>query len=271
MLRPRDLIEVDVRTLRQRRMVPELPPEHPQRTKRFLVVDPQQQIRDLHRQMRDARVAQLGIAAAIGLAVEGQDPFRLQNRRRIEPDAEPVAALPPAGDETRRRFHADGVARITAFAGVAADTARAVAAHLAERTVGVVEPHRHVRTGRRCLQHHHAVRTDARVPIAESADQARKILRRNAERLLHRVQHDEIIARAVHLGKSHLTPPLAASFYIVLYRPAAESKCNFLLKTLQKMLCETHLTFRAETATILLYHLELYSHGKRSIPHANVL
>ena len=206
-----------------------------------------------------------------GSPSEGQDSFRLQNRRRIEPDAEPVAALPPAGDEARRRFHADGVARITAFAGVAADTARAVAAHLAERTVGVVEPHRHVRTGRRCLQHHHAVRADARMPVAEPADQARKILRRNAERLLHRIQHNKVVARAVHLGKSHLAPPLAASFYIVLYRPAAESKCNFLLKTLQKMLHAVGLTFGPKAVTILLYQFRVYSHGKRSIPHANVL
>ena len=107
------------------------------------------------------------------------------------------------------------------------------------------------------MQHHHAVRAHTRVPVTEPGYQPRKVFRRSAERLLHRIQHNEVVARAVHLGKSHLAPPLAASFYIVLYRPAAESKCNFLLKTLQKMLCKTHLTFRAETATILLYHLEL--------------
>ena len=102
--------------------------------------------------------------------------------------------------------------------------------------------------------------------IIDGVNDSKKLSAKKRDKL-----YDEIIARAVHLGKSHLAPPLAASFYIVLYRPAAESKCNFLLKTLQKMLCKTHLTFRAETATILLYHLELYSHGKRSIPHANVL
>ncbi len=87
------------------------------------------------------------------------------------------------------------------------EAARAVAALLDLAAVGVEDPVAEVDVGPgRRLDHQHLVAADAEAPVGEAA----QLVAREIHALAHAVEHDEVVAEAVHLGESqpgHCAPP----------------------------------------------------------------
>ena len=95
----------------------------------------------LHHRVGDAGIAQLDVGAGDLLAVYARDTRRLRHAGVVQADLILLLADAPGGDQPRRRQHTDAlrVARKAVLHAVAGDAARAVAAHLAERAVGVIK------------------------------------------------------------------------------------------------------------------------------------
>ena len=161
-IRAGQLVEVDVRALRQCWVVPELPAELPERG--FVLPG---KVRRLHREVRDAGVSKLDVAAPVCPAVHIQRLLQLEGSGRVQPDAVLIVRDAPAGHESRRRLHALDAARVAVLKAVAADAPRAVAAHLAERAVGIVKPHPVVRVSLRPRHEHQTVRADRPAAVAQ--------------------------------------------------------------------------------------------------------
>ena len=103
-------------------------------------------------------------------------------------------------DHTRRSFERNLLARTSDALGITRKAARAVAAHLRFTAVGVVIAHPEISAVRRRLNDQDTIRTDAAVTIAKPRD-LRAIELKIARAI---VEHDEIIARAIHLGELQL-------------------------------------------------------------------
>ena len=171
--------------------------------------------------MRDAGASKLDVAAPVCPAVRVQLLFQLHNGRRVEPDAVLLLRDAPAGHKSCGRLHALYGACIAACIAVPADAPCAVAAHFAERAVGIVKPHAVVRIALRPRHEHQTVRTDRPPPVAQRAGQSGRGA--FVERLRDGVEQDKVVARAVHLGKSHRASLLCASAGIIC---CAETKVN---------------------------------------------
>ena len=155
--------------------------------------------------MGDAGIAQLHISAVIVLPVDSHHAVQVDDRGIVEPYAVApgVDALPH--DKARRGFHALDLPCQSFFKAVAADAARAVAAHLAETAVLVVKAHPEIPAIFRRDDNHHAVRPDAGVRGTELLGQRREPLLRE---LRYQVVYDhEVVSGPVHFGDLHgLTP-----------------------------------------------------------------
>ena len=101
-------------------------------------------------------------------------------------------------DHARRRLEREFVLRTRGSLRETRKTTRAVTAHLRFAAVGVVVTHAKIRTVRRFLQNQHAIRADTAMAIANAHD----LLRRQVQLSGSVVEHDEIIARAVHLSEA---------------------------------------------------------------------
>src|SRR5262249_25445082 len=109
-------------------------------------------------------------------------------------------ARPARADDTRQRLDGDlraiGVAMV---AQVLVERADSVRAHLHLGSVGVPDLHAEVRARAR-PHHEQLVRADSEVAIAQTG---RERLDRR-QRVAHAVEHDEVVAGAVHLGEAKL-------------------------------------------------------------------
>ena len=189
-------------------MIPECPTEPP---KCVLVL--LSQSGHFQRQMRDAGASKFNVAAPICPAVYSQLFFQFHNGRRVEPDAVLILCDAPAGHESCGRFYALYGACIAACIAVPTDAPRAVAAHFAGRAVGIVEPHAVIRIALRPCHEHQAVCADRPPPVTQRTSQSG--CGAFVKRLRNGVKQDKVVARTVHLGKSHLRPSRCLSVGII--------------------------------------------------------
>ena len=144
-------------------MVPELAPELEQR---LFIRFPQPGV--LHHRMRNAGVSQLQIHAADLFSVHIQRQI-LQVHRVRQANAIVFRVDARAGHKPGGRFNRLRFACKTGLIAVAADAARAVAAHLAKRAVAVEKQHAEVRISLCRNNCHQTVRADGHAAVAERA------------------------------------------------------------------------------------------------------
>ncbi len=98
-------------------------------------------------------------------------------------------------DHAGRSFEGKLIERTGHLLREARKTARAIPAHLRFATIGVVITHPEIGAVRSRLEQEHTVRSDPAMPIAELRD----LLALQLKLALAIIEHDEVIARAVHL------------------------------------------------------------------------
>jgi hypothetical protein len=81
---------------------------------------------------------------------------------------------------------------------VARKATRSIAAHLRFAAVGIVVTHAKVCAVRRALEHQHSIGPDAAMPVANPRD----LRSRQLQIARAIIDHDEIVARAVHLRET---------------------------------------------------------------------
>ena len=102
------------------------------------------------------------------------------------------------------------------------DGARAIAAGLDLAAIGVADFHEHIAAPGRRAHHHELVAADAGAPVRQPAI----VVVRPADRPVARIQHDEIVAKPVHLdeGNAHLSPRRRLRRIQRLSRPGAPAR-----------------------------------------------
>ena len=158
----------------------------------------------LHHCVRNAGVSELEVHTADLLPVHIQRQILNLGRLR-QADAVVLRIDAFAGDKSRRRFDRLRFSGELMLIAVAADAARAVAAHFAKRTVAVEKQHAIIGSPLCRNDRHQAVCSDGHTPVAERSRKLGELL---FVQLAAQVFHnDKVVARAVHFRKTHRLRP----------------------------------------------------------------
>ena len=154
--------------------------------------------------MRDAGIAELGVDAAVAVPAGGDQAAHFDDGGVVEPHLIQRFVQPPGEDEPRRRADADisRIAHKAVLDAVAGDAARAVAAHLPERAVGIVKEHGDVRVFPSGGKDDQTVRAWTGSGRTQTQGEVVKILA--LEFAAQGLREEEGVPRAVHFGKAHL-------------------------------------------------------------------
>jgi hypothetical protein len=136
----------------------------------------------------------------VGIGLEG-DARRFEHRH-AHVDRDLTIVLRAQRDHATLRFDPDfPLVGQTLFDHEAHETARAIAALLHLAAIGIENAVAEIDIRPlRALDHQQLVAADAEVAVSEKAH----LLGRQVDLLANRVDHDEIVAQAVHLGKTEL-------------------------------------------------------------------
>ena len=173
--------------------------------------------------MGDAGVPQLHIGAGPGDALRLHGAVQLHHGGVVEPDTVEPLCDADAGDDAGGGLHRLLLPGEAGLVAVTADAAGAVAAHLAQGPVGVVEAHPVVAPVLGGVHHDEAVGPDGEMPLAEPPRQSGE--GRLRQLLNQVVEDDEVVPGAVHFPEFHALPPLKAlcPYYIsTIHRTATD-------------------------------------------------